>query len=431
MKSYYFNSKNRSPIQDGSCDERAFSSLLELRKLSLEPSDKILLKTDSVFNKQFIHLKNVDDITITSYGEGAKPIINAFGKCGFWYQDYGNPLDSPTHVYHGAVSSTINIIDCNNISISNLEICNGYSREVNKKNYSDLNKLERTGVSVVAKDRGEMSGIKLEDLFIHDVYGNVYDKHMNNGGIYISALRPERTRKVARFRSIHINRVTVVNVSRWGIAVGYTYAHKYFKGAELSSQVMDEYAHHDIFIENSLVANAGGDGITVFYSDKPIVRNNEAHFCASEINDLVYKSNERKGKVAAGIWPWKCKDALFTNNLVTSTCLNQDGVAYDADSGDGTVYENNFSWANSGGAIMFCLEEAINSSYKNNISFDDRGGIFSPCSCPNGELSNNKIYKQEKVPFIRDKMGGGNYVEFDNTIITIKKGEVPKEIVKS
>ena len=63
--------------------------------------------------------------------------------------------------------------------------------------------------------------------------------------------------------------------------------------------------------------------------------------------------------MAAAIWPWKCKDALLRCNEAVDTRLNQDGMAYDADSGDGTVYEHNYSRMNEGGCVMFCLEYAI------------------------------------------------------------------------
>ena len=68
----------------------------------------------------------------------------------------------------------------------------------------------------------------------------------------------------------------------------------------------------------------------------------------------VYKRQPQKrgGKVAAAIWPWKCKDALFRFNEAADTRLNQDGMAYDADSGDGTVYEYNFSRQNEGGCCL-------------------------------------------------------------------------------
>ena len=74
------------------------------------------------------------------------------------------------------------------------------------------------------------------------------------------------------------------------------------------------------------------------------------------------------GKVAAGIWPWKCKDALFRYNEAADTRLNQDGMAYDADSGDGTTYEYNYSRQNEGGCVMFCLDEAIHNTFSHNVS---------------------------------------------------------------
>lgn len=103
---------------------------------------------------------------------------------------------------------------------------------------------------------------------------------------------------------------------------------------------------------------AGGDGLTVMYALRPLVEHNTADSVACEMNDRVYREpGNRMGKVAAAIWPWKCKDALLRCNEAVDTRLNQDGMAYDADSGDGTVYEHNYSRMNEGGCVMFCLEE--------------------------------------------------------------------------
>lgn len=59
-------------------------------------------------------------------------------------------------------------------------------------------------MAVVAKDKGTCRGITLRDLAIHDVNGNVYDKHMNNGGIYMTALSPadEAATGPARFADV-------------------------------------------------------------------------------------------------------------------------------------------------------------------------------------------------------------------------------------
>ena len=40
------------------------------------------------------------------------------------------------------------------------------------------------------KDKGTLDHIVLDDLYIHDVDGNVYNKHMTNGGIYFIVEKP-------------------------------------------------------------------------------------------------------------------------------------------------------------------------------------------------------------------------------------------------
>ena len=89
--------------------------------------------------------------------------------------------------------------------IHDIEISN-QAVEILGEDYSAPHKMNRTGVAVVAKDKGVRSGITLRNLSIHDVNGNVYDKHMNNGGIYMTALKPadEKATGVARFKDITV-----------------------------------------------------------------------------------------------------------------------------------------------------------------------------------------------------------------------------------
>lgn len=177
-------------------------------------------------------------------------------------------------------------------------------------------------------------------------------------------------------------------MSRWGIAVGYTYQHARFTGAELAEETFLQYGQEHILLRNNYVKEAGGDAITPMYALRPVTEHNSADSCACEMNDHVYRHpGERMGKVAAGIWPWKCKDAVFRYNEVRDMKLNQDGMAYDADSGDGTLYEYNYSSQNEGGCVMFCLEEAIHNTFRYNVSVDDLGGILSPSGNPDAYVA--------------------------------------------
>ena len=99
--------------------------------------------------------------------------------------------------------------------------------------------------------------------------------------------------------------------------------------------------------------------------------------------------------------------------------LNQDGMAYDADSGDGTVYEYNYSRQNEGGCVMFCMQEAIHNTFRNNVSYDDLGGTISPSENPDALLTDNIFYVRKGVPFVRKNMDGGNFTEENNQIIQL------------
>lgn len=428
MKSttYYVSSLNGSNENNGLSAETPFLSLDKINELEILPGDKILLENGSVFESQFLHLKNCGNINsekieISSYGNGKElPCINTNGA-GIWYQDYGTPLDFAGHVYKGDVSSSILLYDVENIIIHNIEITNkeGYTTA---EAYSDPNKTDRTGVAVVAQNRGTIHSITLENLFIHDINGNVYNKHMNNGGIYMTAFKPADESKtgVARYDGVMVCDCFVKNVSRWGIAVGYSYKHQEFAAKELAEDTFKKYGNENILISNNYVKFAGGDAITPMYALKPLVEHNISDSCAFEMNDRIYSNpGKRMGKVAAAIWPWKCKDALLQYNDAVDTKLNQDGMAYDADSGDGTVYQYNYSAHNEGGCMMFCLGEAVHSTYKNNVSYKDLGGLLSPAGNPDGYVANNEFYILKGVPLKRKRMHGKMKLE-NNKIVKLE-----------
>ena len=76
-------------------------------------------------------------------------------------------------------------------------------------------------------------------------------------------------------------------------------------------------------------------------------------------------------------------------------------MAYDADSGDGTKYEYNYSRLNEGGCMMFCLQEAVHNTFENNLSFDDLSGTMTPASNPDAYVANNTFYVREGVSFCK------------------------------
>lgn len=424
-KKYFVSSINGNDANDGLSESTAFKSLLKINELEINAGDEILLQKGSVFENEFLHLKNCgningEKIVISSFGDGEKlPHIKTNGN-GVWYQDYGVELDYSGHRYKGDVSSSILLYDVENIIIKDIEISNK-EEYTDAEAYSAPNKMDRTGVAAVAQNRGTLHSITLDNLFIHDVNGNVYNKHMNNGGIYITAFKPENEEKtgIARYDGVTVENCYVKNVSRWGIAVGYVYNHDKFGTKELDAETFKKYGNENIVLKNNYVKFAGGDAITPMYALNALVEHNTADSCATEMNDRIYKYPEKRaGKVAAAVWPWKCKDALLRYNDVVDTKLNQDGMAYDADSGDGTRYEYNFSRLNEGGCMMFCMQQAVHSYFENNLSVDDLSGTMTPASNPDGYVANNTFYVRQGVPFVRKRMHG-KMTKVNNKIIKL------------
>ena len=415
---YYVSTLDGNDNNDGLSEDEAFYSLEKINDIVLKPGDKVLLEAGSVFTNGFLHIQGSGSeealIEIDKYGEGSNPRIDTNGQ-GIWYQDFGKQLDSAGHKYKGYVSSSILLYDVEYISIKNLEITNNAPEIEAKYNY--LHTMNRTGVAAVAQNKGIIDSIYLDGLNIHDVIGNVYDKHMNNGGIYFTVFKPKNESEtgISRYNDIKIENCIVDNVNRWGIAVGYTAYWDKFLGGEISDEVIAKYGSTKVEIRNNYIKDPGGDAITTMYCDRPIIEYNVSDGAARQINTTDY-SETGSGRVAAAVWPWKCKDAVFQYNEVFDTAVNQDGQAWDADSGDGTIYQYNYSHNNGGGAVMICAGEAVNTVFRYNISENDLAGVLNLPYHPKAEIYNNTFYIKEGVPFIRPGMTGGVAVVENNII---------------
>ena len=404
---YYVSSREGSDANSGLSPQSALRSLQAVSRKPLAPGDSILLERGSLFENDYLHLYDLratadNPIRISAYGKGAQPEIRTNGQ-GRWYQDYGVPLDNPAHKNAGYVSSAVLLYDCAGIEISDLSITNG--GEEQDSAYNDLNRMDRTGVAVVAQNGGTLSHIYLSNLTVCHVHGNVYNKHMNNGGIYFTAFMPADEEKtgIARFDDVCVERCYLEDVNRWGIAVAYTAYCGHFLTKEIPDEVVARYGASRVVIRRNFVKDAGGDSITTMYCDRPLIEQNVSDGAGRQINKRDYAESDF-GRVAAAVWPWKCKNALFQFNEVFNTRYhngeNQDGQAFDADWGDGTIYQYNYSHDNEGGCLMVCGEEAVNTIFRYNISQNDGRAILLPASSPVAQVYNNTFYIKEGVPFI-------------------------------
>ena len=299
--------------------------------------------------------------------------------------------------------------------------------------------MDRTGVAGVAKDNGTVDHIVLNDLYIHDVTGNVYNKHMTNGGIYFIVAKPtnEGETGIARYNDVQIRNCSLDTVNRWGIAVGYTYQWRQFETGELPDATMAKYGSSNVVIENNYLNHVGGDAITTMYLDRPLIQYNVSENAAEQINTTDYSKNQPRldangnvngtqdvgaGRVAAGIWPWKCKNAIFQYNecfkTLNAASGNGDGQPWDADYGDGTNYQYNYSHGNTASTIMFCGGNSVNNTFRYNISQNEDMGPLDPAgNSGNCQVYNNTFYIKEGLNTIWHRShGNGGPVDMENNI---------------
>lgn len=439
----YYVSSDVAPdtTNDGLSEDAPFGSLERIGEIALGPGDQVLLKRGSIFNDQALHIKEGSagsadaPIRIAAYGEGADPVINANGQ-GQWLQDY-NTCEIGGHRYRAVISTALLLKDVQYVEVEGLEITN--SRELGNPDglaYNDRDAMNRTGVAVIAENEGTLRHIVLTGLNIHDVTGNVYDKHLANGGIYAIAHYPkDSSRKessIARFDDMRIVGNRLDTVGRWGIAVGYTAylneldADDYGDGT-IADEAIARYGHTNVLIENNYVKDAGGDAITVMYCDRPLVQYNVAQGAARQVNDTDYCATDF-GKVAAGIWPWRCKNALFQYNEVfrmrNGAHGNDDGQAWDADYGDGTLYQYNYSHGNTGGTVMFCMGKSVNNTFRYNIAQGDLKGAIDIPDNPDAHVYQNTFVIPEGGTIIRDNHVGGHAVVENNIFYNAQSGAV-------
>lgn len=402
---YYISSINGDNSKSGTSEKEAWETLDKLKEIRLKAGDQILLEKGSEFNG-YIHLKDVHGtkdapIKISSYGaSGERPAIHANGQ-GVWYQSYEGAIDNPGHKSKGYVSSTLLLYDVDFVEVSGLELTNESDDfdffEGAALSASQIDdRMDRTGISGIAKDKGTMQHVYLNDLYIHDVDGNIEDKHMNNGGIQMNVLPPanEGTTGIARYDDIKVTNCYVKDVSRAGICVGYTYNNKKFSAQAISDETAKAYGHTNMLIEGNYVQNVGNDGIVAMYAYRPLIQRNVSDKAGADLEEYVPADHKEFWQpFCAAIWPWKCKDAVFQYNEVFDTVDNQDGQPWDIDYSDGTVYQYNYSHNNGGGCIMVCGKDAYQGVFRYNISQNDLKGLIALAdSNPKADIYNNVFY---------------------------------------
>ena len=302
---YYVDSDKGEDVFSGTDPTHAWRTLGRVNRTIFGAGDKILFKAGGRFRGQLAPHgsgKEGAGIIVDSYGEGAKPLIQAEGS-------YPEALLLKNQEYW---------------EVNNLELTNtGW-----------IHWKYRYGVRLQAIDYGTVHHIVLRNLFVHDVNGWLVKGRGEGHGILW-----ENGGKVlpSRFDGLLIENCRLLRTDRNGIC-----------GSSGNETRNNWFPSLNVIIRGNDLEDIGGDGIKPFGCDGALVEHNR-----------VYRAGQRCPDYSAGIWPWSCDRTIIQYNEVSFFHGTRDGQAFDSDGNcRDTVFQYNYSHDNDGGFLMMCDDGA-------------------------------------------------------------------------
>jgi hypothetical protein len=332
-ETYYVDSVLGDDRAPGLSVERPWRSLARVRDFPFKPGDRILLMAGSTWKEPLtISRSGRADarITVSSAGAGPRPRIDAGGV-----SPYG-----------------IGVMNAEYVTVSGLEVTND-----NPPSNRDASAM-RTGVLVSAQDRGVTRGIRITDMYIHDVRGT--NARKDNGGIVFQAVGQ---RVATRFLDIAIERNIVWRVDRSGIA-----------GISDRVTAANWFPSENVVIRDNYLEDVGGDGIVPRGTDGALIEHN-----------IVRGAGARAPGYNAGIWQWSTDNSLIQLNEAAYTRTRYDGQGFDSDfNSRRTTILYNYSHDNAGGFLLICSPKVNGSDNlgnrgtvaRKNVSRNDGTRIF-------------------------------------------------------
>ena len=362
-EAYYFDS-NASANGSGT-EASPFNSLDAIEGLELQPGDGIFLKKGSNFEGSLkligINGNEQNTITISSYGEGAKPRING----------------CDTH-------DVIYIENCSYITISDIDVCDTATYEA-----------ERRGVYIYGSCGESLSGITIDGVYVHHIRG--IDNRENSGAIIAEC--DDKT----NFEALTIKNCYITDIDGVGISVvGGSYSHHI--NTCITSNRISEVKGSGVYMSNLLggecrnnvVFDIFGEGGFVTESlSNTLIERNEAYkaagtaFLALENSfDVIWQYNYSHDNEGGFFYSESGNSATIRYNL----SLGDKSAIISGVNAGLSVYNNTFVSLEgtepkildmNGGSIYYASNVIYNASMNAAISLD---------SCPVKQISHNLVY---------------------------------------
>ncbi|HPU56895.1 MAG TPA: right-handed parallel beta-helix repeat-containing protein, partial [Verrucomicrobiota bacterium] len=295
---YYVDASTGDDAYNGTSPTLAWKTLERVNREVFQPGDRILFKAGTRYTGQLrpqgsgaIQDGRTNVIAIGKYGEGDRPRIDGEGL----YLD------------------TLLLRNVEFWEVRDLEITNLGTNRV----------PWRTGVRIQSDGFGKMRHIRLSNLFVHDVNGDLRKSH-EGCGIYFES----RGANQSHFDGLIIENCHVVRTDRNGIC----------------QRTSGRARSLGVIIRSNLLEDIGGDGIKIWGSNGALVEYN-----------VLRGGRMRCEDYAAGIWPFASDDTVIQFNEVSGMKGTKDGQGFDSDyQSRRTIIQYNYSHDNEGGFILIC-----------------------------------------------------------------------------
>ncbi|HEX7858426.1 MAG TPA: right-handed parallel beta-helix repeat-containing protein [Sphingobium sp.] len=297
-ETYYLDASLGDDRNDGLSDGKAWRSLARIRDFPLKAGDKVLLASGSVWKEPLVITRSGRKdapISIERTGVGSRPRIDAGGVSQY----------------------AVGVLNAEYVSVSGLEVTNDGPLAG-----------PRYGVFVSSQNFGVTRGIRISDMYVHDVRGT--NDRKDNGGIVFQALGP---RLPTRFEGLALERNIIWRVDRSGIA-------------GISDQITTAkwFPSRQIVIRDNYLEDIGGDGIVPRGTDGALIEHNIVRYAVS-----------RAPGYNVAIWQWSTDNSLIQLNEAAFTRGRLDGQGFDSDfNSRRTTFLYNYSHDNAGGFLLIC-----------------------------------------------------------------------------
>lgn len=301
---YYLCSSSENNSSKGSL-EQPFKTLTEINKVKLKPGDKVLFKKGDRFDGRLVVNGSGTEeqpIVISSYGEGAKPIITGL-------------VDEQIGDYMAAILVKNN----EHIVFDDLDVQNDRRfaprTEGQSQRQAVSDSAKSYGIHILNSESDIMHNFTFRNLTVRNVYSvktvKASDQKAFNAftpaGIKIEATRNTK-HKEGTINGVLVENCSFVNLQRLGVHIKHNQGISNGKNDSIS-RIMN------VVVRNNEFQHNGGTCVLPIRTYNCLIENNMFYYPGSRID-------RRMPGRGSSVWTWYCINTVIQNN----TCLHIRGI---------------------------------------------------------------------------------------------------------